>query len=102
MLNLSLSAAALLALSMVSVTADAADPTLLHRHSFFSTLPVEPSDENLKVARHQVKVIGLNGFREWEVRGSLQGMIYAATGEVWEMKKKKQVRCQNCFVRASN
>ncbi|KAF9950730.1 protease B nonderepressible form [Mortierella alpina] len=82
MLTLSLSAATLLALSMVAVTADPADPTLQHRHSFFSTLPVEPSDENLKVARHQVKVIGLNGFREWEVKGSLQGMIYAATGEI--------------------
>ncbi|KAF9957178.1 protease B nonderepressible form [Mortierella alpina] len=82
MLTLSLSAATVLALSVVAVMADPADPTLLHRHSFFSTLPVEPSDENLKVARHQVKVIGLNGFREWEVKGSLQGMIHAATGEI--------------------
>ncbi|KAG9321778.1 hypothetical protein KVV02_004807 [Mortierella alpina] len=82
MLTLSLSAATLLALSMVAVMADPADPTLQHRHSFFSTLPVEPSDDNLKVARHQVKVIGLNGFREWEVRGSLQGIIHAATGKI--------------------
>ncbi|KAG0200417.1 protease B nonderepressible form [Mortierella sp. GBA30] len=82
MLTLSLSAATLLALGLVAVIADPADPMLQHRHSFFSSLPVEPSDENLKVARHQVKVIGLNGFREWEVKGSLQGIFHAATGEI--------------------
>ncbi|KAF9540532.1 protease B nonderepressible form [Mortierella hygrophila] len=81
MLPLSISAAVLVALSAtasVAVASDATSSSLLqHRHSFFSTLPVEPSDENLKVSRHQVKVIGLTGFREWEVKGSLQGFFHA-------------------------
>ena len=82
MLNLSISAAALLALSTIaSISAQSTSspaPQLLHRHSFFSNLPVEPSDENLKVAHHQVQVVGLSGFREWEVKGSLEGFSKAA------------------------
>jgi hypothetical protein len=81
MLPLSISAAVLVALSATASAAVASDatssPLLQHRHSFFSTLPVEPSDENFKVSRHQVKVIGLAGFREWEVKGSLQGILHA-------------------------
>ena len=77
----------LLALGTASVSADdssAPSTTLLrHRHSFFSTLPEEPSDENLKVSRHQVQILGLNGFREWEVRGSLDS-IWKASGKVGE------------------
>ncbi|KAF9125204.1 protease B nonderepressible form [Mortierella sp. 14UC] len=80
MLPLSISAAVLVALGAASaaVTPDVVSPLLQHRHSFFSTLPVEPSDENFKVTRHQVKVIGLTGFREWEVKGSVQGLFQAA------------------------
>ncbi|KAG0368684.1 protease B nonderepressible form [Gamsiella multidivaricata] len=82
MLTLSLSVAALLALSTVaSVSAQPASPlssSLQHRHSFVSTLPVEPSDENLKVALHQVQVVGISGFWEWEVKGSIQGFSKAA------------------------
>lgn len=92
MLPLSISAAVVVALSATASAAAASDatssPLLQHRHSFFSTLPVEPSDENLKVSRHQVKVIGLAGFREWEVKGSLQGILNAvgktASGESHE------------------
>ncbi|KAF9103963.1 protease B nonderepressible form [Mortierella sp. GBA35] len=85
MLPLSISAAVLaIVLGAASaVTADTTSSLLQHRHSFFSTLPVEPSDENLKVARHQVKVLGLAGFREWEVKGSLQGILQAA-GKTWK------------------
>ncbi|GJJ78986.1 GPI mannosyltransferase 1 subunit X [Entomortierella parvispora] len=75
----------LLALGAASVSADtssAPSTTLLrHRHSFFSTLPEEPSDDNLKVSRHQVQVLGLNGFREWEMRGSLDS-IWKATKKI--------------------
>ncbi|KAG0211163.1 protease B nonderepressible form [Mortierella sp. NVP41] len=80
MLPLSISAAVLVIVlgAASAVTADSTSSLLQHRHSFFSTLPVEPSDENLKVARHQVKVLGLAGFREWEVKGSLQGILQAA------------------------
>ncbi|KAF9901764.1 protease B nonderepressible form [Linnemannia zychae] len=79
MLPLSISAAVLVALGAASaaVTPDTTSFLLQHRHSFFSTLPVEPSDENFKVARHQIKVIGLAGFREWEVKGSLSGLLQA-------------------------
>ncbi|KAG0298448.1 protease B nonderepressible form [Dissophora globulifera] len=84
---LSISAAAFLGWSAVasvsaqSVTSSSALPQLQHRHSFFSTLPVEPSDDNLKVARHQVQVVGLSGFREWEVKGSFRG-LYSAAGKI--------------------
>ncbi|KAF8939417.1 protease B nonderepressible form [Haplosporangium gracile] len=82
MLPLFISAAILVTLNAAAtsaaITSDTAfSPLLQHRHSFFSTLPVEPSDENFKVSRHQVKVIGLAGFREWEVKGSLQGILQA-------------------------
>ncbi|KAF9195407.1 protease B nonderepressible form [Haplosporangium sp. Z 11] len=84
MLALSISAAALLMLSIASTTTTAeqqqqssSSQLLQHRHSFFSTLPVEPIDDNFQVTRHQVKVIDLAGFREWEVKGSLQALIRA-------------------------
>ncbi|KAF9379067.1 protease B nonderepressible form [Podila verticillata] len=60
---------------LMSASAVQAEGTLQHRHSFFSSLPVEPTDENFKVDRHQVQVIGLDGFREWEVKGSLEGIL---------------------------
>ncbi|KAG0050045.1 protease B nonderepressible form [Gryganskiella cystojenkinii] len=76
----------LLALSTASAcsgpsTKGPATTLLRHRHSFFSTLPEEPSDENLKVSLQQVQVLGLNGFREWEVRGSLDS-IWKASGKI--------------------
>lgn len=71
MLTISLVAAVLL----MSASAVQAEGTLQHRHSFFPSLPVEPTDENFKVSRHQVQVIGLDGFREWEVKGSLEGIL---------------------------
>ncbi|KAF9297820.1 protease B nonderepressible form [Mortierella antarctica] len=70
MLTISLVAAVMLMSASVQ-----AQSTLQHRHSFFSSLPVEPTDENFKVSRHQVQVIGLDGFREWEVKGSLDGIL---------------------------
>ncbi|KAF8924183.1 protease B nonderepressible form [Dissophora ornata] len=91
MLNLSISVAALLALSTAaSISAQSTSspaPQLLHRHSFFSTLPVEPSDENLKVAHHQVQVVGLSGFREWEVKGSLEAFSKAAGKNLADTKR---------------
>ncbi|KAG0258205.1 protease B nonderepressible form [Mortierella polycephala] len=85
MLTLSISAAALLMLSIASVTTTAeqqqqpsSSQLLQHRHSLFSTLPVEPIDDNFQVTRHQVKVVDLAGFREWEVKGSHQALIRAA------------------------
>ncbi|KAG0267935.1 protease B nonderepressible form [Linnemannia exigua] len=81
MLPLSISAAVLVATLGIAAAAGSpdTDSTLLqHRHSFFSTLPVEPSDENFRVGRHQVKVIDLTGFREWEVKGSLHGLLQVA------------------------
>ncbi|KAF9113887.1 protease B nonderepressible form [Mortierella sp. AM989] len=81
MLTLSISAAALLAISTfssVSAQPNLSTASLLqHRHSFISTLPDEPSDDNLKVSRHAVDVVGLNGFREWEVKGSLNAFSTA-------------------------
>ncbi|KAK3847816.1 MAG: PIG-X [Linnemannia gamsii] len=81
MLSLSISAAVLVVafgIALAAGTPDSESTLLQHRHSFFSTLPVEPSDENFKVSHHQVKVIGLTGFREWEVKGSLPGLLQAA------------------------
>ncbi|KAF9203029.1 protease B nonderepressible form [Haplosporangium sp. Z 27] len=84
MLTLSISLAALVTLNAIasaSVQTDSSpSPLLQHRHSFISTLPDEPSDENLKVSRHSVDVVGLNGFREWEVKGSLRAFS-AAVGK---------------------
>ncbi|KAF9924708.1 hypothetical protein FBU30_005378 [Linnemannia zychae] len=73
MLPLSISVAVLVAIGTASsiVATDTASTLLQHLHSFFSALPVEPTDENFKVSRHQVQVIGLTDFREWEVKGSL-------------------------------
>src|SRR5690554_858022 len=89
MLTLSISAAALLMLSIASVTTTAeqqqqpsSSQLLQHRHSLFSTLPVEPIDDNFQVTRHQVKVVDLAGFREWEVKGSHQALIRAADPQV--------------------
>ncbi|KAF9924626.1 protease B nonderepressible form [Linnemannia zychae] len=81
MLPLSISAAVLVAIGTASsiVAADTASTLLQHRHSFFSALPVEPTDENFKVSRHQVQVIGLTGYREWEVKGSLHGIMQAVS-----------------------
>ncbi|KAG0084698.1 protease B nonderepressible form [Podila epicladia] len=70
MLAISLVAAVML----MSASVQAQD-MLQHRHSFFSSLPVEPTDENFKVSPHQVQVIGLDGFREWEVKGSLDSIL---------------------------
>ncbi|KAG0339838.1 protease B nonderepressible form [Podila humilis] len=72
MLTVSLVAAVIL---MTASTVHADGPLLQHRHSFFSSMPVEPTDDNFKVTRHQVQVIGLNGAREWEVKGSLDGLL---------------------------
>jgi len=72
----SVTAAVLLALSTGVSTS--AQSLLQHRHSFVPTVPVEPTDENLKVARHQVQIVGLSGFHEWEVRGPLEGFAKAA------------------------
>ncbi|KAF9347855.1 protease B nonderepressible form [Mortierella sp. AD094] len=82
MLTLSISAAALLAVSAIASVSAQSNPSTLpllqHRHSFISTLPDEPSDDNLKVSRHSVEVVGLNGFREWDVKGSLRAFSAAA------------------------
>ncbi|KAF9433572.1 protease B nonderepressible form [Entomortierella beljakovae] len=51
---------------------------LQHRHSFISTLRDEPSDDNFKVASNTVDIIGLNGYREWEVKGSFEAFFAAA------------------------
>jgi len=59
----------------MSASAVQVEGVLQHRHSFFPSLPVEPTDENFKVSRHQVQVIGLDGFREWEVKGSLEDIL---------------------------
>ncbi|KAG0237773.1 PIG-X [Mortierella sp. GBAus27b] len=82
MVKLSVSTAALLALSIaVSVSSQPQSSTqslLQHRHSFVSTQSIEPSDDNIKVTRHQVQIVGLSGFHEWEVKGSLEGLSKAS------------------------
>lgn len=93
-MKLSVIAAVLLALSTgVSITAQpqsSSQSLLQHRHSFVPSLPVEPTDENLKVARHQVQIVGLSGFREWEVKGSLEGLAKAA-GKVFLTEATRRV-----------
>ncbi|KAF9932226.1 hypothetical protein BGZ65_004559 [Modicella reniformis] len=78
MVKLSVSTVALLALSTAATISAQVQSLLQHRHSFVSTLPVEPSDENIKVTHHQVQIVGLSGFREWEVKGSFEGFSKAA------------------------
>ncbi|KAF9583505.1 protease B nonderepressible form [Lunasporangiospora selenospora] len=46
--------------------------SLHHRHSFFSTQPIEPTDDNFQTSLHKVKVVGFSGWHEWEVKGPLQ------------------------------
>ncbi|KAG0229558.1 protease B nonderepressible form [Actinomortierella wolfii] len=46
-----------------------------HRHSFFPSRPVEPTDQNLRVSHHQVQFVNVSGFREWELKADITNLL---------------------------
>ncbi|KAF9166754.1 hypothetical protein DFQ26_006967 [Actinomortierella ambigua] len=46
-----------------------------HRHSFFPSRPVEPTDQNLRVSPHRVELVNVNGFREWELKVNIKDLL---------------------------
>ncbi|KAF9973860.1 hypothetical protein BGZ73_002851 [Actinomortierella ambigua] len=93
MVKLTLAAALTLVAGLPGLASAAAG--FHHRHSFFPSRPVEPTDQNLKVSPHLVELVNVKGFREWELKANINDLL--TSGKKWSGQSSscaKSIRVQ--------